>query len=67
MGLLGRQHVVKGERFGERSLLAAIWRRTLDLRLVTESVFGRGFYRGHYVLAVCTDETSADTVAEFMT
>ena len=67
MSLLGRQHAVKGECFGERSLLAAIWRRTLDLRLVTESVFGRGFFCGHYVLAMCTDETSADTVAGFMT
>ena len=66
MSLLGRQHAVKGERSGEWSLLAAIWRRTLDLRLVTESVFGRGFFCGHYVLAMCTDETSADTVAGFV-
>ncbi len=35
-------------------------RRTLDVRLVTAWVFGPRFFCGQYVLAVCTDETSAN-------
>ena len=57
--ILGWQHAALGDRFGERSLMAAKLRRTLDVRLVTALMFGPRFFCGHYVLADCTDETSA--------
>ena len=43
--------------------MAAKLRRPLDVRLVTASVFGPRFFCGQYVLADCTDETSADLLA----
>ena len=43
--------------------MAAKLRRTLDVRLVTASVFGPRFFCGQYVLADCTYETSADLLA----
>ena len=52
-----------GDCFGERSLMAAKLRRTLDVRLVTALVFGPRFFCGQYVLADCTDETSAEILA----
>ena len=46
--------------------MAAKLRRTLDVRLVTAWVFGPRFFCGHYVLADCTDETSADLLAAIL-
>ena len=43
--------------------MAAKLRRTPDVRLVTASVFGPRFFCGQYVLADCTDETSAEILA----
>ena len=61
--ILGWQHAARGDRFGEWSLVAAKLRRTLDVRLVTASMFGPRFFCGQYVLADCTDETSANFLA----
>ena len=46
--------------------MAAKLRRTLDVRLVTTWVFGPRFFCGQYVLADCTDETSAKILAAIM-
>ena len=54
-------NVARGDCFGERSLVVAKLRRTLDVRLATARVFGPRFFCGHYVLVDCTDETSAET------
>ena len=61
--ILGWQHAARGDRFGEWSLVAAKLRRTLDVRLVTASLFGPRFFCGQYVLADCTDETSVEILA----
>ena len=45
--------------------MAAKLRRTLDVRLATAWVFGPRFFCGHYVLADCTDETSAERYGDF--
>ena len=63
---LAGSNAARGDCFGERSLMAAKLRRTLDVRLVTALVFGPRFFCGQYVLADSTDETSAEILAAFV-